>query len=294
MTAVDIRALTLRIPTTVGRRPAWVHVANDVSLALTPGRMHALVGESGCGKSVLAATLSGLLPPRTRVSGQVVIGRTDVTAALGYPRDPVWVPLRGRVVGTVPQSAATAFTPTRRIRRQIEETVAALGGLRTAEDLADACHLPRWALDAYPHELSGGLIGRAALAAALAGQPSVLVADEPTASLDRPLARTVLGLLRAQADSGVAVLLITHDLGALLDGVRDGRPLVEDLSVMYAGRLVEQGPASDVWAAPSHSYTRALLDALPRNGLREVPGTPPTLTDPDGPARFDDRLRGAS
>lgn len=293
MSIVRISDLTLRIPTRLGGRPALVHAATDVSLGLEPGRVHALVGESGSGKSVLASTLSGLLPPGTAVRGRVEVDGTDVTPGLGHPRHRLWTPLRGRVVGSVAQSAATAFTPMRTIRSQLDEAVSALGGQRSPDELTATAALPAWALDAYPHELSGGLVGRAALAAALAGRPSVLVADEPTASLDRDLARTVLALLREQADAGVAVLLITHDVAALLDGAQLDPPLVDDVSVMYAGRIVEQGLAADVWGRPAHAYTRALLAALPRNGLHTVPGDPPSLTDLDGRVRFEDRLAAA-
>ncbi|WP_432557385.1 ATP-binding cassette domain-containing protein [Granulicoccus sp. GXG6511] len=290
MSIVSILGLTLRIPTRLRGRPATVHAATDVSLSLEPGRVHALIGESGSGKSVLASTLNGLLPPGTIARGTVEVDGVDVTPALGHPRHRAWTDLRGRVVGSVAQSAATAFTPMRTVRSQLAEAVDALGGLQDPDELAATASLPAWALDAYPHELSGGLIGRAALAAALAGQPSVLVADEPTASLDRSLATRVLSLLREQADAGVGVLLITHDLGALLDGARAARPLVDDVSVMYAGRLVEQGPADAVWTNPEHAFTRALLAALPRNGLHPVPGDPPALTDLDERVRFEDRL----
>ncbi len=285
--AAGVAGLTLRIPTVHEARPALVHAATDVTLELRPGTVHALVGESGCGKSVLASTWSGLLPPGTTVRGHVHIGGQDVTAALGRPRDPVWARFRGRVVGTVAQSAATSFTPTRTLRSQLAETVSALDGSLDADELADLVRLPRWALDAYPHEVSGGLAARAALAAALAGEPSVLVADEPTASLDPELTGQTLALLRAQADAGAAVLLITHDVAALLD-----HAIADTVSVMYAGRIVEQGPADTVLHAPDHAYTRALLAALPRNGLHTVPGDPPALSDLDDAIRFEDRLSG--
>ncbi|MDO5683239.1 MAG: ATP-binding cassette domain-containing protein [Propionibacteriaceae bacterium] len=287
-TRAEVTGLTLRIPTQVAGRPAFVHAATDVSITLAAGRVHALVGESGSGKSVLASTLTGLLPPGTRVSGRVVVDGVDVTPALGTPRHRSWGRLRGRVVGSVAQSAATSFTPTRTIGSQLLEAIEALGGTQSADELADIARLPAWALAAYPHELSGGLVGRAALAAALAGQPSIIVADEPTASLDRDLAGQVLDLLRNQADAGAAVLLITHDVAGLLD-----RAVADDVSVMYAGRIVEQGVAAQVWADPSAAYTRALLAALPRNGLHVVPGDPPALTDLAEGVRFEDRLKEA-
>lgn len=277
--------LTLRIPTWREGRRAWVHAATGVGLTLTPGRVHALVGESGSGKSVISSTLNGLLPPGTRVEGHVEVAGCDVTEALGRPRHPRWHEVRGRVVGSVPQSTATSFTPTRTIGAQLAEAAAALGGRRSPEQLASLTRLPGWALAAHPHELSGGLVGRAALAGALAGEPAVLVADEPTSALDPRLADEVLSLLRAQAAEGVAVLLITHDVDRLVAG-----SWADDVSVMYAGRLVEQGPAAQVWDAPQDAYTRALLAALPRNGLHAVPGDPPMLTDLADDVRFEDRL----
>lgn len=268
-----VAGLTLRIPTVVAGRRGFVEAATDVDLSLAPGRLQGIVGASGAGKSVLASALSGLLPAGTQVTGTVEVAGRDVSACLTRPRDRVWRELRGRVVGVVPQSAATSFSPTRTIRSQLAETVAALAGEVPVEGLAEAARLPEWALAAYPHELSGGLAARAGLAGALAGQPSILVADEPTASLDPELSHQVLGLLRAQADAGLAVLLITHDLASLLDG-----GFVDDVSVMYAGRLVEQGPAEAVLGAPEHGYTQALLRALPRNGLSAAD---PSQTDVD-------------
>ncbi|WP_068401355.1 ATP-binding cassette domain-containing protein, partial [Kribbia dieselivorans] len=257
-------------------------------LELRPGRVHALVGESGCGKSTLAGALIGMLPPGTRATGSVRVCDTDVTAALGHPRATLWEGLRGRRIGTVAQSSATYLTPTRKVGSQLRETLAAIDGRHTPEDLLALVGLPAEVLDRYPHELSGGMAGRAAVAFALAGDPEVLLADEPTASLDPELTRSTLALLRRHADLGAAVLLITHDLGALLD-----TDVADDLSVMYAGRIVEHGSATDVLAAPSHAYTRALLGALPRNGLQPIPGMPPSLTDLDPSVTFADRLEGA-
>lgn len=286
---VELDRLSVRIPTRLGRRRAWVHAATDVSLTLTPGRVHALVGESGCGKSILASTLVGLLPPGTRVSGRVVVDGQTLEAALTDPGHPEWARLRGRVVGFVPQSSATFLTPTRTVGAQLRETLRHVGAERTLDQLLSDVHLGAPALDRYPHELSGGMAGRAAVAFALAGSPKVLVADEPTANLDVDLARHVLRLLRQVADDGVAVLLITHDLSALVaTGVAD------ELSVQYAGRIVDRGPARRLLEAPTVDYTRALVAALPQHGLHPVPGMPPALTDLKGEARFADRLAAAA
>lgn len=274
------------------QRTGSVHAATDVDLQLRSGRVHALVGESGCGKSVLASTLVGLLPPGTHAGGSpgvVTIDGIDVSAALSDPQDRVWSRLRGRVVGLVAQSSATYLTPTRTVGAQLAETIDALAGPQDPHELLARVGLAPSVLRAYPHELSGGMAGRAALAFALAGAPRVIVADEPTASLDPDLTDLVLRLLRQAADDGAAVLLITHDLAALRSsGVAD------NVSVMYAGHLLESGPAMRVLEDPAHPYTAALLDALPERGLRPMAGMPPSLVDLDPTAAFADlaeRLR---
>lgn len=285
---VAVRALTVRIPTVHDGRQAWVHAATDVDLDLSPGRVHALVGESGCGKSVLAAALVGLLPAGTRVRGRVTLAGVDVGDHLADPSARVWSGLRGRVVGSVAQSSATFLTGTRTVGAQLRETVRSLRGSRPPTELLDRVGLPPFVLDAYPHELSGGMAGRVAVAFALAGDPDVVLADEPTASLDPQLATHVLRLLRRCADDGAAVLLITHDLDRLIE-----TGLADDLSVMYAGRIVEHGPADLVLDRPHHAYTSALLAALPRNGLHPIPGMPPSLVDLPDEASFADRPTGA-
>ncbi|MGY1840360.1 MULTISPECIES: ABC transporter ATP-binding protein [unclassified Modestobacter] len=273
---LEVAGLTVRFPP-ARRRGGTVHAATDVSFDLTPGRVLALVGESGCGKSVLAAALLRLLPPGTEVRGTAQLaGELDLLSAPGRVLRRT---VRGRRVALVPQSAATALTPVRTVRSQLEETVGELtpGADRRvrADELATRVGLDPADLDRYPHELSGGMAQRVVGALALAGDPGVVLADEPTAGLDRPLVDRTLRLLRSVADRGCAVLLITHDLGAL----QRSPGIVDDLAVMYAGRLVETGPADAVLADPAHDYTRALLGALPAGGLVPIPGVAPTLTD---------------
>jgi peptide/nickel transport system ATP-binding protein len=282
-----------------GRRRSWVRAAIDVSLTLTPGRVLALVGESGCGKSVLTSAILGLLPANAEVRGQVLLADPAGGPPLELLRCPESVlagAVRGRRVALVPQSAATHLTPVRTIRAQLAETVTALGADRSSrpepaevraacDALATRVGLDPGDLDRYPHELSGGMAQRAALAFALAGEANVLLADEPTAGLDRPLVRQALGSLRDLADQGRAVLLITHDIAA-------AESVADDLAVMYAARLVETGPAAEVLADPWHDYTRGLLGALPRNGLVPIPGQPPELSRlPEGCA-FHARVPG--
>ena len=250
-----------------------VHAVTDASLTLAPGRLLTLVGESGSGKSVLAAAVMGLLPANAEVAGRVLLGETDLLVA----PEPVLRGVRGRSIGLVPQSAATHLSPVRRVGAQLAETVHALrpddpDPRATVRALADRVRLPAEMLARYPHELSGGTAQRVGVAAALAGDPPVLLADEPTVGLDRPLVDSTVDLLAELAAAGHAVLLITHDL-------RAARRVATDLAVMYAGRLVEQGPAGQVFAEPWHPYTAALLDAQPDRGFTPLPGHPPELTD---------------
>ncbi|GAA3230598.1 ABC transporter ATP-binding protein [Oerskovia jenensis] len=264
--SLRIEHLTVRLPLPNG---SVVHAASDVSLDVPRGTITALVGESGCGKSILASAVMDQLPAGARRTGSITIttpkGVLDVFAG---------APFRGLHAALVPQSAATHLTPVRTARSQLDETIATLGSTRTSDDLAVRVGLDPSALDCYPHELSGGMAQRVAVAGALAGDPSVIVADEPTASLDRALTDRILGLLRECADDGAAVLLITHDLASL---VRTG--VADRLAVMYASRIMETGPAGEVFEDPLHDYTRDLLGALPSRGLHPLPGSPPQLTD---------------
>lgn len=289
--ALTVDRLSVRF--LLGRRgkAGIVAAATDVSLRLDRGRVLALVGESGCGKSVLASALLGLLPANAQTRGQALLhgpdGDVDLCAA---PERRLSRQVRGRRIGLVPQSAASHLTPVRTARAQLTETVRHL--CRTeprrteprrtehrstdVDALAERAGLDPASLDAYPHELSGGMAQRVAFALALAGDPDVILADEPTTGLDRSLVDHVTdGLASASAD-GKAVLLITHDLAA-------ARRVATDVAVMYAGRIVEAGPAAGVFDDPWHPYTRGLLGALPGGGFAPIPGHPPELTDvPDG------------
>jgi peptide/nickel transport system ATP-binding protein len=261
-----------------GGRRGIVAAVTDVGFALRPGRVLVLVGESGCGKSVLASALLGLLPANAQVRGRALLTvpglpERDLLAA---PERELATQVRGRVIGLVPQSAASHLTPVRTAGAQLAEAVrtlrsgAAVNALVTG--LAERVSLPIDALQRFPHELSGGMAQRVTVALALAGDPAVVLADEPTIGLDRPLVdRTVDLLARLASDEGRAVLLITHDL-------RAARRVATDVAVMYASRLVEVGPADAVFSDPRHPYTAGLLGALPSGGFRPVPGHPPELT----------------
>jgi peptide/nickel transport system ATP-binding protein len=274
---VDRLSVSFRLP------DGWVRAVTDVSLALRPGQLLAVVGESGCGKSVLAHALLGLLPRNATVTGRAVLH-----APTGRARDLLSMPqrvlsrvVRGRLIGLVPQSPVTALNPVRTGRVLLEETLRAHHQKRTAvreraEELAAAVGLSGDGLDLYAHELSGGMAQRLVTALALAPDPPLVLADEPTTGLDRCLVETTVDLLRARCDAGGAVLLITHDLPA-------AERVADTVAVMYAGRLVEVAPAGQLFEAPRHPYTAGLLDARPDRAFRSVPGHPPRLTQlPDG------------
>ncbi|NED97270.1 ABC transporter ATP-binding protein [Phytoactinopolyspora alkaliphila] len=284
---VDVHRLSVRIRTPLGH---VVHALNDVSFGLRPGRVLALVGESGSGKSVLAATILGLLPANAQVRGRIMLhdGGESIDL-LRASETRLAAKVRGRRIGLVPQSASTHLTPVRTARSQLEEAVRALtprGHRRfgassrgqsltiteRVRELAGHVGLDPADLALYPHEMSGGMAQRVATALALAGDPRVVVADEPTAGLDRELVHLTVDLLRALASEGRTVLLITHDLGA-------AERVADDIAVMYAGRMLEFGPATQLLSDSWHDYTRGLLRALPAGGLVPIPGQPPSLTD---------------
>ncbi|MGW0035297.1 ATP-binding cassette domain-containing protein [Gordonia sp. NPDC003376] len=226
----QVRGLTVDIAGRRDRRAAAVRVLDDVDLTLTAGDVTALIGESGCGKSMLAAALTGLLPPGSRVTGTVTVAGETLTVD-----DPRWRRLRGKHIGLVPQSPMTSFTPVRTLGGQLSEVVGVLGGSRTPAELCADVELPVDALDCYPHELSGGMAQRAAVAAAIVAEPAVIIADEPTSALDPERAQAIWTLLGGLADRGAAVLVITHDVDALIEA-----RVCRSIAVMRAGRIVAE------------------------------------------------------
>ncbi|MFG3189520.1 ABC transporter ATP-binding protein [Streptomyces omiyaensis] len=275
---LSVRGLTVRFRLRGGRTVAAV---TDADFDLAPGECLALVGESGCGKSVLASALLGLLPANAETAGTALVDGTDLLAA---GEKTLARSVRGRRIGLVPQSPAAHLTPVRTVRAHLEETVRALTTTprsrrrKAAEDAADRAAFPATHLDAYPHELSGGLAQRAATALALIGDAPLLLADEPTTGLDRDLVERTADELRRHADDGRGLLLITHDLTA-------AARIADRVAVMYAGRIVETAPAHRFFGAtgPDHPYARGLLDALPDRAFTPIPGMPPELSDlPEG------------
>lgn len=269
---LDLIDVSIRIPLP-GTPRRWVYPARDITLSFPAGIITAIVGESGCGKSVLALAAMGLLPAGTQTSGSMFAGEVDVLDA----SEPQLSKIRGRQVGLVPQSAATHLTPVRTIGSIMTESLSYHGLPASPADVAELLHsveLPGDTVQRFPHEISGGMAQRVLVTLTCALQPSVLVADEPTSALDSHSATLVQRKLRAQADRGAAVVLITHDLAA-------ARATADRVAVMYAGQILENGPADVVLRTPAHDYTRALLAALPENGLNPPPGTPSSLVDPD-------------
>lgn len=267
------------------RRAAPVHAVSAASFDVHAGECVALVGESGCGKSVLASALLGLLPGGAETAGHAWLADTtgnnatgvDDTAAgpeidvLTAGEHVLRARVRGRLAGLVPQSPATHLTPVRTVHSQLAETLRELGRDTAVETAAEQARFPVEHLEHYPHELSGGLAQRAATALALAGEPRLLLADEPTTGLDRPLVTETMRELRALADRGHTVVLVTHDLTA-------ARQAANRVAVMYAGRIVEIAPTERFFTDPAHPYSRALLDALPDRGFTPIPGQSPELT----------------
>ncbi|MBA5848081.1 ATP-binding cassette domain-containing protein, partial [Gordonia amicalis] len=248
------------------RRREAVRVLDDVTLDLPAGSLTALVGESGCGKSMVAAALCGLLPPGSNVTGRMSLGNDTFIGDEIAGRDPRWRTLRGRRVGLVPQSAATSFTPVRTLGSQLDEVIVGLDGPRDAVELCLAVHLDPDALRLYPHELSGGMAQRAAIAAALAGDPQILVADEPTSALDPELAATIWDLLAATARRGAAVLVITHDVETMVGG-RQGAGGFDAVPRFARDRLSRQGGAADVRGSDGVSRQGGAADVRGSDGV---------------------------
>ena len=262
-----------------------VHAVRGVDLQVGAGERLALVGESGSGKTTVVAAALGLLPTAATATGTIAIGDDERDAAdrRGLGR------ARGRVVSAVPQGAMAGLHPTTRVVDQVAEMVRLHADLRRGAATARAAELLHdvgldgRATSAFPHELSGGMRQRVALAAALAGRPSVLVADEPTVGLDAVTAARFLELLGAtQAEHGFALVLVSHDM-RVVDAV------CERIAVMYAGRVVEEARTDELRLDPAHPYTAGLLRAAPSlngGGWSVVPGVAPDLHEPPDSCSF--------
>jgi peptide/nickel transport system ATP-binding protein len=269
-------------------RPA-ASAVDEVSLHVEEGEIFALVGESGCGKSSLAMAIMGLLPANAELGGRIRFGETDLTELPEHE----WRRLRGDRLGMVFQDPLTSLDPSFGVGDQIAETIRAhrpvdsKAARRRAVELLQEVGIPaaeRRYGDA-PHRFSGGMRQRVVIAAAVANDPALLVADEPTTALDVTIQAQILDLIRGLRDRHrTTILLIAHDLGVVAQ-------LADRVGVMYAGQLVEVGPVADIFSRPEHPYTRALLAAQPTAAqapgtLRVIEGQVPDLSHPPAGCRF--------
>ncbi|PCD76173.1 dipeptide ABC transporter ATP-binding protein DppD [Pseudothioclava arenosa] len=270
------------------------NLVDGLSLRLSAGETLCIVGESGCGKSLTALALMGLLPmpPARRMSGRAVFeGRDLFELSLDQLKD-----IRGDRMAMIFQEPMTSLNPAIKVGEQIAESVRRHRGVSRAEARAHALEMlcrvripaPEKRLDEYPHQMSGGMRQRAMIAMALANDPALLIADEPTTALDVTVQAQVLDLMRAlQQESGAALIMITHDLGVVAE-------MADTVAVMYAGRIVETGPVARIFEDPQHPYTIGLMSSMPDLGPRggrlvTIPGVvPPADAMPEG-CRFASR-----
>ncbi|WP_371778291.1 ABC transporter ATP-binding protein [Streptosporangium subroseum] len=286
---LQIEDLRVRIPVPGGR---WVGAVDGVTLAVGSGEIVGLVGESGCGKSTLGGAVMGLLPGGSEVSGRVLLDEEDLRGLT----DEQYRRIRGDDIALVSQDPASSLDPTFSVGAQVAEAIRNhrdVGRRAAKERAVELLGIvgipdPRARYADPPHRFSGGMKQRVVIAAALANDPAVLIADEPTTALDVTIQAQILHLLRdLTVRSGTGVLLITHDLGVVAQ-------VCDRVAVMYAGQVVEQGTVRDLFARPLHPYTRALLDSQPaahhRSGdLPVIPGRVPDLTEPPAGCRFASR-----
>ena len=274
-------------------RDGVVRAVDGVSFSVRPGETLAIVGESGCGKSVTSLSILRLVasPPGRTVEGRVVFGGRDLLSLPG----PEMRRIRGDAISMIFQEPMTSLNPVLTIGRQIAEALVLHRDLSREQAGARAIEMlrlvrmpePERRVLQYPHQLSGGMRQRVMIAMALACEPRLLIADEPTTALDVTIQAQILDLMRElKARTGAAIMLITHDLGVVAE-------MAQRVIVMYAGRKVEEASVLDLFALPRHPYTRGLLDSIPKLGaaggasegaaggrLAEIAGTVPSLVQP--------------
>ncbi|HET6641891.1 MAG TPA: ABC transporter ATP-binding protein [Gaiellaceae bacterium] len=290
---LQVRDLSVRFDSDEGS----VHAVDGMSLELAWGQVLGIVGESGCGKSVTALSILGLLPKTATVTGSVRFDGEELLGASGSQLRKI----RGRQISFVFQEPMTSLNPVLRIGHQIEEvlrehlSLSRSAAKKRVVELLDLVHIPDPGrrIDEYPHQLSGGMRQRVVIAMALACDPKILIADEPTTALDVTIQAGILDLLRElRARLGTAIILITHNLGVVAD-------LADRVVVMYAGRKAEEAAVAELFAHPQHPYTIGLLGAVPRAGsarngrLQEIPGRVPSLAELPAHCAFADRCTRA-
>jgi peptide/nickel transport system ATP-binding protein len=264
-----------------------VQAVRGVDLTVRRGELLAVVGESGSGKSVTFLGLMGLLPKTALISGSARLGDTELVGA----KPAVVRRTRGKRIAMIFQDPLSALNPVQRIGTQIVEMLQSHQDMTKNAALARAVELldivgipqPKDRARQYPHEFSGGMRQRVMIAMAIANDPEVLIADEPTTALDVTVQAQILEVLqRIQQELGAAVVLITHDLGVVAR-------VADRVQVMYAGRVVERARIDDLFVSPTHPYTRGLLDSLPRPGLdrlQPIVGSPPNMLRPPSGCAF--------
>ena len=272
-----------------------VRAVDGVSLTLHEAEVLGIVGESGCGKTVTCRTIMGLMPAATlHASGEVIYHPHGEQSILNARQSELEA-LRGAHLAMIFQDPMTALNPVRSIGDQLLEAVTAHARMSRPQARARAIGLlervgipaPARRMRDYPFQFSGGMLQRALIAIALASSPRLLLADEPTTSLDVIIQDQILSLLlELQQDTGMSMILVSHDLAVITE-------VCDRIVVMYAGQVVEEGAVADIITAPRHPYTQALLEALPqgdrRGPLHSIPGAPPSLIDPPAGCRFTPR-----
>ena len=272
-----------------------VHAVRGVSLHVGEGEVLAIVGESGCGKSVTAQTIMKLnpMPPARIKEGSIDLCGEDIVAA----NEKKMQDIRGRLVSMIFQDPLTCLNPTMKVGKQLTEAICQHRKLskdeakKEAVRLLEMVQIPNAAerAEQYPHEFSGGMRQRAMIAMAMSCEPKLLIADEPTTALDVTIQAQIMQLMaKVREETGTAIILITHDLGVVAN-------LADRVAVMYAGKIVETGTAEDIFYRPKHPYTQALLKSLPtvetsrEEKLVSIAGTPPDLFMPPKGCEFASR-----
>lgn len=274
---------------TYGTRAGPIHAVRDVDLAVARGQTLGLVGESGCGKSTLGKAVLRILPEGAEIRGSIRFDGTDLAAA----DEGTLQKYRGKSLSLIFQDPMTRLDPLMTIREHFVEVSRAHdpeadeeAAIERAKRVLTAVRIPADRLDQYPHEFSGGMRQRIMIALALVFNPTLLIADEPTTSLDVIVEAQILQLLASIRDEfDMGVLLITHNLGLVAE-------YADEIAVMYAGHIAERGPVEDVFETPLHPYTKGLLESvidLETAVLRSIPGQPPDLLDPPAGCPFHPR-----
>ncbi|MBV7293492.1 dipeptide/oligopeptide/nickel ABC transporter permease/ATP-binding protein [Corynebacterium sp. TAE3-ERU16] len=266
---LEVRDLCLRFP-----RHGDVDVVDHVSFEVRPGQTMALVGESGCGKSITALTIMGLLDSRATINGEIIYDGTDLLKLSTKQH----AALRGHEIAMIYQDALSSLNPSMLIKAQLKQ-LTKRGGTRSAEELLELVGLdPKRTLESYPHELSGGQRQRVLIAMALTRDPKLIIADEPTTALDVTVQKQVIELLNDLQDKlGFAMIFVSHDLALVAE-------VAHSITVMYAGQVVEQAPTVELMTDPRHEYTRGLLGSVlsieaGSGRLHQVPGVVPSPRD---------------